>query len=171
MLMTTQQTQALALIQTLELVKKSQLLTLLQKDWPCKVNQLEAILRQLRCHLNDLHIQDDLISWGNIPIDAPYLDAIDVMLALSEQRPQLIARGKQPPLLLRFAVPTDSRLRVFSILPYTEQFHLLYQRSRGERIILLARGDQIDPKVHIPDKCFFAVKQPDESYRFFTGGN
>lgn len=95
------------------------------------------------------------------------LEAIDVMLELSEGGPQDFTVKLETPRLLRFALGAD-KLRLFTValLSYAaDPQHI--SRERSERIVWVSNSGTPPQGLALPPKHFFAARQEDGSHRFY----
>ena len=125
----------------------------------------DSALAQLR-HCNvELRREGELCWLPAEKPDALLLEAIDVMLELSDSVPLSAQRG-EPPILLRFCVQ-EPKLRQFAVtLPRAELGMVRFQPK--ERIILLTDGGQALQGLPAANKQFYAVRQEDGTHRFFA---
>lgn len=93
------------------------------------------------------------------------LEAIDVMLELSDARP-LSFQAEAPPILLRFSIQ-EKKVRVFIVAEHGAQLPV---EAIGEhdRIVLLFDAQGQAQPLSVSNKQFFAVRQGDGSHRFYV---
>ena len=107
MLLSVQQKYILEVLRKLGCVRRCQLDTLVREkfrrpDLEISAARMDAMLRQLRAGISDICIDGEIVARSNAPPDALRLEAIDVMLELSEGKPADFKTGLESPELLRF---------------------------------------------------------------------
>ena len=176
MLLTIQQRFLLGALNRLGCVRQEQLTALVRARF-CQTNPqaagklTEAMLRQLRYGNQELRLEGDLVRLPPIRADPAKLEAIDVMLELSNAAPLNFAAKQTPPVLLRFATQ-GKKIRLFAVLSMDVLTAFSYQGFNfepTERLIFLLKGSppEIPSLPAIPNKCFYAAAQEDGVHRFF----
>ena len=172
MLLSAQQKYILMVLREARCLRKNQLYVLLQGHfgWPdheTAQRRVDAMLRQLRNGFGELSVDADFVWLGNALPDARRLEAVDVMLELSEGRPQDFSANCQSPEILRFALDGNS-LRLFTVATLSDPLHGdgLARASPG-RIVWISDSGAPPDKLTLPSKHFFAARQPDGSHRFY----
>ncbi len=172
MLLSVQQKYILEVLRKLSCVRKEQLHTLVQgkfrrPGFDISETRMEAMLRQLRSGLEDFRIDGDFVYLAQGQPDALRLEAVDVMLELSEDAPQDFTIKVDGPRLLRFALDGD-KLKLFSVarLSHISDSRLI-QQERSERIVWISDGGMPPEGLTLPPKHFFAARQADGSHRFY----
>lgn len=170
MILTMQQKYLLNVIQRLGCVRREQLYQLFCPlfcaDSP---NTAEAVagaaLHRLRTTCQQLRETDDILHLTNAKPDRDLLEAIDVMIELSQASP-LDFRRDEPPVLLRFSVQ-EFKVRRFAVVHGGTALDVLHFGSH-ERVILLFDGQGQAQPLPVSNKQFFAVRQDDGSHRYFA---
>ena len=128
---------------------------------------MSAMLRQLRSGLGDFHVDGGFVYLARGQPDTARLEAIDVMLELSEGVPQDFSTKLDSPRLLRFALGED-KLKLFSVamLSHVSDTQLL-QRERSEWIVWISDSGTPPDGLALPPKHFFAARQMDGSHCFY----
>lgn len=170
MLLSVQQKYILEALRKLGCVRQDQLHTLVQGKFPDqKVSEtrIEAMLHQLRYGLGDFRLDGGFVYLARGQPDAARLEAIDVMLELSEGAPQDFTVKVDSPRLLRFALGGD-KLKLFSVamLSHVSDPQQL-QRERSERVVWISDGGRPPDGLTLPPKHFFAARQADGSHCFY----
>lgn len=170
MLLSIQQRYILGALEQLGCVRQKQLLILVRGRFP-KMNvsdrSMDAMLRQLRSGLGNVRMDAEFV-WtpGKTP-DQRRLEAVDVMLELSEGRPQDFSVSCRSPELLRFSLDGLS-LRLFTVATVSDPLHGAGQaRDSPGRVVWISDSGAAPPGLTLPPKHFFAVRQPDGSHRFY----
>jgi|InofroStandDraft_1065614.scaffolds.fasta_scaffold17505_5 hypothetical protein len=172
MLLSVQQKYILEVLRKLGCVKKEQLHTLVQgkfqrPNFEISDARMTAMLRQLRTVHGDFHLDGGFAYLARDQPDALKLEAVDVMLELSEGVPQDFTMKLERPRLLRFALDGD-KLKLFSV---AHLVHIsdprLIQRECSERIVWINDSGTPPDGLALPPKHFFAARQADGSHRFY----
>ena len=127
------------------------------------------VLRRLGCVRKD---QIQTLVQGkfgrpDLEITQARMEAIDVMLELSEGAPQNFSAKLDSSRLLRFGLGGD-KLKLFSVAQLS---HIsdpqLVQQERSERIVWISDSGTPPDGLTLPPKHFFAAWQADGSHRFY----
>lgn len=178
MLLTIQQQYMLDVLQRLGCIRRRQLAAMLQARFFSAGTQMpptmiDAILRQFRCGNIEILTMDDVLLLPGRTADDQLLEAVDIMLELSEARPTDFWAAGTPPILLRFSV-TGRRLSLFAVLqaaePMGPDVRAPPRISKAERVVVLLSDDDNPPSLDIPNHVFYALRQKDGSHRFFARG-
>ena len=172
MFLSIQQKFILDTLKKLNCVRRRQLHTLVrgrfqQDGFEITQARMDAMLRQLRSGLGDFHVDGGFVYLARGQPDAARLEAIDVMLELSEGVPQDFTTKLETPRLLRFALGGD-KLRLFSVALLSctaDPQHI--SRERSERIVWISNSGTPPQGLILPPKHFFAARQEDGSHRFY----
>ena len=172
MLLSVQQKYILDTLRKLGCVRQDQLHALVQgkfqrPGFAVREEHMSAMLRQLRSGLGDFHMDDGFVYLARDQPDALRLEAIDIMLELSEGAPQEFTVKVDSPRLLCFTLGGD-KLKLFSVamLSHVSDTQLL-QRERSERIVWISDSGTPLEGLTLPPKHFFAARQADGSHRFY----
>ena len=176
MLLTIQQKFLIEAIKKLGCARKDQLTALLRPVFcahrPDMAERVtEAALRQLRIGNLPLVQEDNLCRLPKARADPSHLEAIDVMLELSDAVP-LEYRAGEKPVLLRFSVGGE-KIRRLAVLEDTD---LLDESAvfHGERLIRLYDSRASPEPWPVSNRQFIAVRQENGTHRFSAvseGGN
>ena len=172
MLLSVQQKYILDTLRKLGCVRQDQLHALVQgkfqrPGFAVREEHMSAMLRQLRSGLGDFHMDDGFVYLARDQPDTLRLEAIDIMLELSEGAPQEFTVKVDSPRLLCFTLGVD-KLKLFSVamLSHVSDTQLLH-RERSERIVWISDSGTPPDGLALPPKHFFAARQPDGSHRFY----
>ncbi len=124
-----------------------------------------AALHRLRTTCQQLRETDGVFHLTNTKPDSNLLEAIDVMIELSQAKP-LDFRWAEPPVLLRFSVQ-EFMVRRFAILRHGDVLDVP-RFGAYERVILLFDGQGQAHPLPVSNKQFIAVRQSDGSHRYFA---
>lgn len=172
MLLSVQQKYILESLRKLGCVRQDQLHALVRgkfqrPDFEISEARMTAMLRQLRSGLGDFHVDGNFVYLARDQPDAARLEAIDVMLELSEGALQGFNVRVDSPRLLRFALDGD-KLKLFSVAKLARVFEpQQLQREWSERIVWICDGGTPPEGLALPPKHFFAARQADGSHRFY----
>ena len=172
MLLSNQQKYILDALRKLGCVREDQLHALVRgkfqrPGFAVREEHMTTMLRQLRSGLGDFHVDGGFVYLARGQPDAARLEAIDVMLELSEGVPQDFTTKLETPRLLRFALGGD-KLRLFSVALLSctaDPQHI--SRERSERIVWISNSGTPPQGLILPPKHFFAARQEDGSHRFY----
>ena len=157
-------------IESLGCVREDQLIKLFRPAFcPLRPDKAEEIATSALHGL--LHCDNTVRQTGKIyhtrkaKVSERILEAIDVMLELSDARP-LNFQAESPPILLRFSIQ-EKKVRVFIVAEHGAQ---LPREAIGEhdRIVLLFDAQGQAQPLSVSNKQFFAVRQGDGSHRFYA---
>ena len=172
MLLSIQQKYIMTALRELRCLRAEQLQTILQGhfDWPepeAARRRMDAMLRQMCGGMGDVHSDGKFVWLGHVQPDARILEAVDVMLELSEGRPQDFSAECWNPELLRFSLCGSSlRLFIVATLSTPSCGNELAGNSPG-RVVWISDSGTSPPGLALPPKHFFAARQPDDSHRFY----
>ena len=169
MLLSNQQKYILEVLRKLGCVRTSQLQALVRgkfqrPDFEIGDARMTAMLRQLRSGLGDFHLDGGFVYLARGQPDTLRLEAIDVMLELSEGAPQDFIVKVDSPRLLRFGLGGD-KLKLFSVarLSHVSDPRLIQR----ERIVWISDSGTPPEGLALPPKHFFAARQSDGSHCFY----
>ena len=171
-LLSVQQKYILETLRKLGCVRKDQLHALVRgkfqrPGFDISETRMAAMLRQLRSGLGDFHVDDDFVYLARGQPDTARLEAIDIMLELSEGVPQDFSTKLDSPRLLCFTLGGD-KLKLFSVAMLSHVSDTqLFQRERSERIVWISDGGTPPEGLSLTPKHFFAARQADGSHRFY----
>lgn len=95
------------------------------------------------------------------------MEALDVMLELSEGCPQDFSAKCQSPELLRFTLE-GTTLRLFTVATLSDMLRgTSVARDSPGRVVWISDSGTAPKGLALPPKQFFAVRQQDGSHRFY----
>ena len=172
MLLSIQQKYILEALRKLGCVRQDQLHALVRNKFQSlgleiREVQMAAMLRQLRAGPGDFRLDSGFVYLACGQPDTARLEAIDVMLELSEGAPQDFTVNVDSPCLLRFALGGD-KLKLFSVarLSHVSDPQQL-RRERSERIVWISDSGKPPEGVSLSPKHFFAARKADGSHCFY----
>lgn len=174
MLLSLQQRYILEVLEKLRCVRYGQLLILTREhfrrsDLVITPQRMDAMLRQLRMGTASLRMEGDMISLTSSPCDALYLEAVDVMLEVSEGKPLNMKICSERPQLLRFTLG-EASVQLFTVAHLSDPAPTLPAHnalSAAEQIIWLT-GDSAPPgNFALPARHYLAIRKTDGTHRFY----
>lgn len=167
MILTTHQKFVLDTLKKLGCIRQRQLHVLArerfrQTDLEITDARMDAMLRQMRMGTADVRMDDELVWLSRQEPNFRRLEAVDVMLELTEGRPETFSVSAEPPRLLRFAYARPFSVASLDLAPLES-----LERRKAERIIWISDSGAAPQGLTLPPKHFFAVRQPDASHRFY----
>ena len=167
MLLTIKQKFILDTLKKLGCVRRRQIYALVrgrfeQDNFKITQSGVDAMLRQLRMGTADVRLDDELVWLSCAQPDARRLEAVDVMLELTEGRPETFSVSAEPPRLLRFAYARPFSVASLELAPLGS-----LERGRTERIVWISDSGVVPQGLVLPPKHFFAARQPDGTHRFY----
>ena len=170
MLLSVQQKYIMEILRKLGYIRQEQLRTLVQgrfSELEISECRMAAMLRQLRYATGDVHLDNSAVWLGEAQPDFQRLEAVDVMLELSEGRPQDFSVKCQSPELLHFTLEGSS-LRLFAVVTISDPLHTSVQaKDSPGRVVWISDSGTAPLGLTLPPKHFFAARQPDGSHRFY----
>lgn len=172
MFLSVQQKYIVEAVRKLGCLRREQLLVLARErfrrpDLVLTSERLDAMLRQLRFGVESIRLEGDMVCLPGVEPDPRLMEAVDIMLELSEGTPLDFQTVRDVPFLLRFSLGGDT-LRLFSVadllLPDLPE---RTQRRRMERIVWIAEDGAAPENLTLPRRHFFAVRQQDGTHRFY----
>ncbi|WP_409969903.1 hypothetical protein RFF05_08390 [Bengtsoniella intestinalis] len=168
MLLSIQQKEIEDWVWHLKYVRKQQLYEIISRSNPVPIHIFNAMVSQLvRIHL-EIRCQGDIIMWDKREINPDFLAAIDIMISVAGENPIRMKKEKCTDALLRFYVEIEEKYRPFSVAYYDETVASFMDVKYTERVIFLMPDNQIPTQSNLPFRHFFAVKQDDGAYQFFS---
>lgn len=170
MLLSHQQKYILRVLESLRYIRLCQLLELTRSEFPAmKIGITEGrmvvMLRQLIRGNYDIVLDNGVVRMGNVKVDPLALEAVDVMLEITDRCPAGFTREKDPGVLLRFydrQIYTVMHLTTETI-PKTGEL----SPKQEERIIWLSESLKPEDCQNLPERQFFAQKGEDGVYHFY----
>ena len=171
MLVTNQQKLALEVLENLGGVRLYQLAAFLRPVFCTERPDISprlaaALIRQMRLRNMELCEEGDLIYLPKRKPEPELLEAVDVMLELSDEAPVDYRLGR-PPILLHFSVQ-EQKARLFVVVKCGVDHLSPLELHHTERIILLFDGQSQAQTLPVSNKQFYAVRQSDGKHRFFA---
>ena len=159
MLLSHQQKYILRVLESLGCVRLSQLHELTKSEFSAMKSgitegRMVVMLRQLIRGNYDIVLDNGVVRMGNVKVDPLALEAIDVMLEITDRCPAGFTRETEPDVLLRFyerQIYTVMRLTP-ETMPKMEEI----SPKQEERIIWISENLKPEDFQNIPERQFFA---------------
>ena len=170
MLLSHQQKYILRVLENLVCVRFSQLHELTRSEFSSiksgiTEGRMTVMLQQLIRGNYDIVWENDVVRMGNVKADPLGLEAIDVMLEITDRHPSDFTRDGDAQVLLRFSaqqtyiilrLTPETLARIETVAPKTE-----------ERIIWLSESLKPEDCQNLPERQFFTQKGEDGVYHFY----
>lgn len=175
MFVSRQQTYILEVLQKMGCIRRTQLLALVRAafwrpDLEITEPRLDVMLRQLRHITDDVRMDEQMVYLEGCAEQPRYLEALDVMLELTEGRPREfeVLRGKEP--LLLYFLHGRGRGRGIWVADLAEGYVITPQNSDselGERTVWISASGEPPETLLLPLGHFFAARKQDGMHRFY----
>lgn len=172
MLLSKQQKHLLWLVESLGCLQQVQLCSLMHAAFGSTPEAVASMLRQLRCSNEDLRMEEKFVKTSVSVVNSRRLEAITVMLEVSEGKISDATCHLQAPYLLRFSMG-EEKIKVFSVLllqPGLDRILSNLHFDPTERIIFLCAEGTPIPSLSLPNRHFFAVPIADGTHHFYRDG-
>lgn len=173
MILTNQQKYIIEILKQLKYLRTNQLFALVRAHYlPQGIeigeHRLDVMLRQLRTASNCIFLQKDLVIYGHREISERYLEAIDIMLELTDNAPIFYSCDRlSPPCLLRFGGDAEMLGLLFSVAWLDSPGRIATMPCmKGERIVWISENMKVDGFA-LPKHHFFALRQKNGTHRFY----
>ena len=171
MLLSVQQKYILEVLRKLGAVRRRQLAALVRGKFERPGQEIsevcwESILRQLRVRTSDVFLDSEMVRLSGVRPDALRLEAIDVMLELTEGNPENFTTRVERPGILRFF--WGDGLRLFTVAELSAPIRPTVEALTHLKRVVWITESGIPPEgLTLPPKHFFAARQTDGSHRFY----
>jgi len=182
-LLSIQQKYIMEALRKLGFIRRQQLAVLVRgkfqrPDFEISDASLNAMLRQLRTGTGSVFLDGDLVRLSGVQPDLLRLEAIDVMLELTEGAPEDFTVRVEHPELLRFSWGGD-QLRTFTVAELSAPVRPTVEAlAQKKRVVWISAADgdacqvgSVPEGLALPPKHFFAARLPDGSHRFYGSQN
>ncbi len=168
MLLTMKQRYVVDAVNKLGCLRRDQLYILTRdhfktEDYTLSESQMDELLRQLPFLANEIRVENGLIRLSSSAPEPLCLEAIDVMLELSNGYPIRFASVHDGDILLCFSLGCDPP-RQYTVAAYSETAAAM---ERGKNIVWIS-SERLKPELlSLARQQFYAQRQEDGSHRFF----
>ena len=133
------------------------------EDFTLSEYQMDEILRQLPFLVNEIRVENGVVHLSDHKPEPLRLEAIDVMLELSNGYPIRFSAVHDEDTLLRFALGSDPP-RQYTVATYSDAAAAV---EDGKNIVWIS-GMRLKPEnLSLAKQQFYAQRQEDGSHRFF----
>ena len=168
MLLTMKQRYVVNVLNKLGCLRRDQLYILTRdhfktEDYTLSEYQMDEILRQLPFLVNEIRVENGVVRLSDHKPEPLRLEAIDVMLELSNGYPIRFSATRDEDILLRFALGSDPP-RQYTVAAYSDAAAAV---EDGKNIVWISIKRLKPEKLALAKQQFYAQRQEDGSHRFF----
>lgn len=168
MLLTMKQRYVVDVLNKLGCLRRDQLYILTRdhfktEDYTLSEYQMDEILRQLPFLANEVRVENGVVRLSDHKPEPLRLEAIDVMLELSNGYPIQFSAVHDEDTLLRFALGSDPP-RQYTVVAYSDAAAAV---ETGKNIVWISIKRLKPENLSLAKQQFYAQRQEDGSHRFF----
>ena len=168
MLLTMKQRYVVDVLNKLGCLRRDQLYILTRdrfktEDYTLSEYQMDEILRQLPFLVNEIRVENGVVRLSDHKPEPLRLEAIDVMLELSNGYPIRFSAVRDEDILLRFALGSDPP-RQYTVATYSDAAAAV---ENGRNIFWISNKHLKPENLSLAKQQFYAQRQEDGSHRFF----
>ena len=168
MLLTMKQRYVVDVLNRLGCLRRDQLYILTRdhfktEDYTLSEYQMDEILRQLPFLVNEIRVENGVVRLSDHKPEPLRLEAIDVMLELSNGYPIRFSAVHDEDALLRFALGSDPP-RQYTVAAYSDAAAAV---EDGRNIVWISLKRLMPENLSLAKQQFYAQRQEDGSHRFF----
>ena len=168
MLLTMKQRYVVDVLNKLGCLRRDQLYILTRdhfktEDYTLSEYQMDEILRQLPFLINEVRVENGVVRLSEYKPEPLRLEAIDVMLELSNGYPIRFSATRDEDILLRFALGSDPP-RQYTVAAYSDAAAAV---ENGRNIVWISIKRLKPENLSLAKQQFYAQRQEDGSHRFF----
>ena len=168
MLLTMKQRYVVDVLNRLGCLRRDQLYILTRdhfktEDYTLSEYQMDEILRQLPFLVNEIRVENGVVRLSDHKPEPLRLEAIDVMLELSNGYPIRFSAVHDEDTLLRFALGSDPP-RQYTVATYSDA---AAEVETGKNIVWISLKRLMPENLSLAKQQFYAQRQEDGSHRFF----
>ena len=168
MLLTMKQRYVVDVLNKLGCLRRDQLYILTRdhfktEDFTLSEYQMDESLRQLPFLVNEIRVENGVVRLSEYKPEPLRLEAIDVMLELSNGYPIRFSATRDEDILLRFALGSDPP-RQYTVAAYSDAVAAV---EDGKNIVWISIKDLKPENLSLAKQQFYAQRQEDGSHRFF----
>ena len=168
MLLTMKQRYVVGVLNKLGCLRRDQLYILTRdrfktEDYTLSEYQMDEILRQLPFLVNEIRVENGVVRLSDRKPEPLRLEAIDVMLELSNGYPIRFSTVSDEDILLRFALGSDPP-RQYTVAAYSDA---AAEVETGKNIVWISLKRLMPENLTLAKQQFYAQRQEDGSHRFF----
>ena len=136
------------------------------EDFTLSESHMDTLLRQLPYLVNGIRVENGIVHYSAISPEMLRLEAIDVMLELSNGFPVEYSAERDSDVLLKFSIIGHPPKR-YAVAVYSENLDML---SDTKTIIWITEDNLSPGAVALAANQYYAQRQEDGSHRFFGTG-
>ena len=136
------------------------------EDFTLSESQMDALLRQLPYLVNDVRVENGVVRYSAITPEALRLEAIDVMLELSNGYPVKYSAVRDSDVLLKFSLGGQPP-KLYAVAAYTEDADVL---DNTKTVVWITENRLPPGQIALAKNQYYAQRQEDGSHRFFGAG-
>lgn len=168
MLLTMKQRYVVDVLNRLGCLRRDQLYILTRdhfktEDYTLSEYQMDEILRQLPFLVNEIRVENGVVRLSDHKPEPLRLEAINVMLELSNGYPIRFSAVHDEDILLRFALGSDPP-RQYTVATYSDA---AAEVETGKNIVWISLKRLMPENLSLAKQQFYAQCQKDGSHRFF----
>ena len=168
MLLTMKQRYVVDVLNRLGCLRRDQLYILTRdhfktEDFTLSEYQMDEILRQLPFLVNEIRVENGVVRLSDHKPEPLRLEAIDVLLELSNGYPIRFSAVRDEDILLRFALGSDPP-RQYTVAAYSDVAAAV---ENGRNIVWISIKRLKPENLSLAKQQFYAQRQKDGSHRFF----
>ena len=168
MLLTMKQRYVVDVLNRLGCLRRDQLYILARdhfktEDYTLSEYQMDEILRQLPFLVNEIRVENGVVRLSDHKPEPLRLEAINVMLELSNGYPIRFSAVHDEDILLRFALGSDPP-RQYTVATYSDA---AAEVETGKNIVWISLKRLMPENLSLAKQQFYAQRQEDGSHRFF----
>ena len=168
MLLTMKQRYVVDVLNRLGCLRRDQLYILTRdhfktEDYTLSEYQMDEILRQLPFLVNEIRVENGVVRLSDHKPEPLRLEAINVMLELSNGYPIRFSAVHDEDILLRFALGSDPP-RQYTVATYSDA---AAEVETGKNIVWISLKRLMPENLSLAKQQFYAQRQEDGSHRFF----
>ena len=171
MLLSLKQRYVVDVLDKLSCIRRDQLYLLTRdafktEDYTLSESQMDAALKNLPHLVSGIRAENGLVRYESAVPDTLRLEAIDVMLELSNGYPIKFCAVRDATLLLRFSLGCDPP-RQYTVACYSESAAFLNEQRN---IVWISEQTLSPESITLASHQFYAQRREDGSHRFFGAG-
>lgn len=136
------------------------------EDFTLSESQMDALLRQLPYLVNDVRVENGVVRYSAITPEALRLEAIDVMLELSNGYPVKYSAVRDSDVLLKFSLGGQPP-KLYAVAVYTGDAYVL---DNTKTVVWITENHLPPGQIALAKNQYYAQRQEDGSHRFFGAG-
>ena len=171
MLLSLKQRYVVRVLNELGCIRRDQLYILTRdafktEDFTLSESQMDALLRQLPYLVNDIRVENGVVRYSMVMPEALRLEAIDVMLELSNGLPVMYSSVRDSDVLLKFALGIHPP-KQYAVAVFSEDANV---HDDTKTVVWIAKDSLTPGGISLANNQYYAQRLEDGSHRFFGAG-